>query len=145
MTLVLKADVGYVHGLGNKPVPFFKNFYAGGPDSVRGYRAFSLGQQDAAGNVLGGTRKIGGSAEVLFPVPGAQGDKSLRLTAFMDAGQVYGAEQKMALADLRYSAGVGLAWNSPFGPLKLSFAQPLNRQKTVDRIERLQFTFGSTF
>ena len=145
VTLALNGELGYVHGIGGKPVPFFKNFYAGGPGSVRGYRAFSLGQQDANSNVLGGTRKITGSAEVLFPMPGAQSDKSLRLTAFIDAGQVYGAEQKIALGDLRYSAGIGLAWNSPFGPLKLSLAQPLNAKSGFDRIERLQLNFGSAF
>jgi outer membrane protein insertion porin family len=145
ITLALNADLGYVHGISGKPVPFFKNFYAGGPGSVRGYRAFSLGQQDAEGNVLGGTRKISGGAEVLFPMPGAQSDKSLRLTAFVDAGQVYGEGQKVSLGELRYSAGIGVAWNSPFGPLKLSLAQPLNEKKGFDRVERLQLNFGTAF
>ena len=71
VTLSLRGDFGYAGGYSGEPVPFFKNFYAGGPDSVRGYEAFSLGPQDQFGNVLGGTRKITGSAEVLFPVPGA--------------------------------------------------------------------------
>ncbi|MEW6690578.1 MAG: outer membrane protein assembly factor BamA [Pseudomonadota bacterium] len=145
VTLSLRGDLGYVHGLGGKPVPFFKNFYAGGPDSVRGYKAFSLGPQDPDRNALGGTRKLAGSAELFFPVPGAQQDKSLRLAAFVDAGQVYGENEKVRLGDLRYSAGVSLAWNSPFGPLRLSLAQPLNRKKDVDRVERLQFTFGTVF
>ena len=145
MTLALNGDLGYVHGLNGKPVPFFKNFYAGGPGSVRGYRAYSLGQQDASSNVLGGTRRMTGSAEVLFPMPGAQSDKSLRLTAFFDMGQVYGASQKIDLGDLRYSAGIGLAWNSPFGPLKVSLAQPLNDKKGFDRVERLQLNFGTAF
>jgi outer membrane protein insertion porin family len=145
VTLLLSGELGYVHGINNKDVPFFKNFYAGGPGSVRGYEAFSLGEQDAEGNVLGGTRKMVGTAEVLFPVPGAQTDKSLRLSTFFDMGQVYAANQKVALGDLRYSVGVGLYWTSPFGPLRLSFAQPLNAKSGVDRTERLQFTFGSAF
>jgi len=145
VTLALSADVGLVHGLSGKPVPFFKNFYAGGPTSVRGYKAFSLGQQDASGNVLGGTRKISGSAEILFPMPGAQQDKTLRLAAFIDGGQVYAAGDKIALGELRYSAGIALAWSSPFGPLKLSYGQPLNSKKGVDRVERLQFNFGTAF
>jgi len=145
VTLALNGDLGYVHGISGKPVPFFKNFFAGGPGSVRGYRAFSLGQQDAHSNVLGGTRKISGSAEMLFPMPGAQQDRSLRLTTFIDAGQVYGASQKVALGDLRYSAGIGLAWSSPFGPLKISMAQPLNAKSGFDRVQRLQFNFGSAF
>jgi outer membrane protein insertion porin family len=144
-TLSLRGDFGYVDGYQNKPVPFFKNFYAGGPDSVRGYEAFSLGPQDADGNVLGGTRKITGSAEVLFPVPGAANEKSLRLAAFVDTGQVYGAGENLSLSGLRYSAGLGIAWTSPFGPLRVSFAEPLNEKKGFDKVQRLQFTFGSSF
>jgi outer membrane protein insertion porin family len=145
MTLLLNGDAGYAHGFGNQEVPFFKNYYAGGPGSVRGYRPFSLGPQDALGNSLGGTRKIVGSAEVLFPVPGAQQDKSLRLAAFLDAGQVFGPGEKASLSELRYALGVALAWTSPFGPLKLSIAQPLNDKPGFDRVQRLQFTFGTAF
>ena len=145
VTLALNADLGYAHGLSSRPVPFFKNFYVGGPGSVRGFRPFTLGPQDAQSNVLGGTRKIVGNAEVLFPLPGAGSDKSLRLAAFLDAGQVYGDNEKVSLSELRYAAGIALAWSSPFGPLKLSFAQPLNEKKGFDRVQRLQFTFGTGF
>jgi outer membrane protein insertion porin family len=145
VTLALGGELGYVHGLSGKAVPFFKNFYAGGPGSVRGFKAYSLGPQDAQTNVLGGTRKITGSAEVLFPMPGAQQDKSLRLSAFVDAGQVYAENEKFALGQLRYSAGIGLSWNSPFGPFKLSIAQPLNAKSGLDRVERLQLNFGTAF
>jgi outer membrane protein insertion porin family len=144
VTLDLHADLGYVHGISGKQVPFFKNFYAGGPGTVRGFKAYSLGPQDGSSNVLGGTRKVTGTAEVLFPVPGAQADKSLRLTTFVDAGQVFGPGQKLNFADVRYSAGVGLAWNSPFGPLRISLAQPLNK-KPEDRVERIQLNFGTAF
>jgi len=144
-TLSLRGDFGYVGGYNNKPVPFFKNFYAGGADSVRGFKAFSLGPQDQNGDALGGTRKITGSAEVLFPVPGAGNDKSLRLAAFVDTGWVYGANEKLSLGELRYSAGLGVAWTSPFGPLRISVAQPLNEKQGFDKVERVQFTFGSNF
>ena len=145
LTLLMNGDIGVAGGYGGNSLPFFKNFYAGGPGSVRGFKAFSLGPQDAEANVLGGTRKISGGAEVLFPMPGAQADKSLRLTAFIDAGQVYGVSEKVKLGELRYSAGIGLAWSSPFGPLKISLAQPLNQKKGFDRVERLQLNFGTAF
>jgi outer membrane protein insertion porin family len=145
MTLLLNGDAGYAHGIGDKPVPFFKNYYAGGPGSVRGFRPFSLGPQDALGNSLGGSRKIVGSAEVLFPIPGAHQDKSLRMAAFLDFGQVFGVGEKFSLGDIRYAAGLALAWTSPFGPLKLSIAQPLNDKPGFDRVQRLQFTFGQSF
>ena len=145
MTLLLNGDAGYAHGIGDKPVPFFKNYYAGGPGSVRGFRPFSLGPQDALGNSLGGSRKIVGSAEVLFPVPGAQQDKSLRLATFLDFGQVFGPGEKFSFGDVRYAVGLALAWTSPFGPLKLSLAHPLNDKPGFDRVQRLQFTFGQAF
>ncbi|HLX80138.1 MAG TPA: outer membrane protein assembly factor BamA [Burkholderiales bacterium] len=149
MTLSFTENVGYINGLGGKPVPFFKTFYAGGPGSVRGYRAYSLGSQDAQGNSLGGTKSAYGSAELYFPVPGAEKDKSLRLSTFLDAGQVYDPGPNIAGnvsgGGLRYSAGVGISWNSPFGPLKVSLAQPLNAKSGFDHIERLQLNFGTTF
>lgn len=144
LTLFLSGELGYADGTGGRPLPFFKGYYAGGPGSVRGYRAFSLGPQDPIGQSLGGTRKVIGTAEILFPMPGAAQDKSLRLAAFLDAGQVYGAGQNSLFSDLRYSTGLALAWNSPFGPLRLSVAQPLN-DKPGDRVQRLQFTFGTGF
>ena len=144
-TLALNADLGFARRIGDKPVPFFKSYYAGGPGSVRGYAPFSLGPQDASGAALGGTRKLVGNAEVQFPVPGVGTDKSLRLGVFVDAGQVYAANAGLSPSELRFSTGVALSWSSPFGPLKLSLAQPLNDKSGVDRVQRLQFTFGSGF
>jgi outer membrane protein insertion porin family len=145
VTLMLGGEFGYADGIGNKPLPFFKNFYAGGPSSVRGFKPASLGPQDASGNVLGGNRKVVGTAELMFPVPGAGQEKSMRLSAFVDTGWVYGASDNLDLGQLRYSVGMAFFWVSPFGPLKVSMAQPLNAKSGFDRIERVQLTFGSAF
>ena len=143
LTLFLSGDLGVAGGLGGKPLPFFKNFYAGGPGSVRGYRPYSLGPQDPQGNSLGGNRRLVASAEILFPVPGADQDKTLRMAAFIDGGQVYGRDEKVSLAELRFSAGLALSWASPFGPLRISLGNPLNEKKGVDRAQRLQLTIGT--
>ncbi|MFL6566668.1 MAG: outer membrane protein assembly factor BamA [Burkholderiales bacterium] len=143
-TLLLRGDLGYAHGLGERPVPFFKAYYAGGPDSVRGYRAFSLGPRDPEGNSTGGNIKAIGAVEFLFPMPGATAEQSLRLGAFIDFGQVYGPGTPVQFGDLRYSGGFALQWLSPFGPLRLSIANPLNRRDD-DQVQRLQFTFGTGF
>jgi outer membrane protein insertion porin family len=143
-TLMLRGDIGYADGINDRPVPFFKAYFAGGPDSVRGYRAFSLGPRDVTGNALGGNTKLTGAAELLFPMPGATAEQSLRLAAFLDAGQVYAAGARVELGELRYAAGIALQWLSPFGPLRLSVAHPLNR-KPGDEVQRLQFTFGTGF
>jgi outer membrane protein insertion porin family len=144
-TLFLNGDIGVAGGLQGKPLPFFKNYYAGGPGTVRGYDALSLGPRDPLGNSLGGPRRLVGNVELLFPVPGAEQDRSLRLGAFIDAGQVYGVDEKVSLSALRFSAGLSLQWNSPFGPLRISIAEPLNEEKGVDRVQRLQLTFGTGF
>ena len=126
-------------------MPFFKNYYSGGIGSVRGYRTASLGPRDPSDDTsIGGDRRLSGTAELLFPMPGAGLDRSLRLAAFIDSGQVYGVNQKMRLSDLRYSTGLALAWLSPMGPIRISIAAPIN-YKTGDKIQRGQFTLGQTF
>ncbi|MCQ9373200.1 outer membrane protein assembly factor BamA [Methyloversatilis sp. XJ19-13] len=147
--LMLNGDVGYGDGYSDKPLPFYKNYFAGGIGSVRGFQTSSLGERDrdAAGNILfntiGGNRRIVGNAELLFPLPGSQ-DKTLRFGTFVDAGQVWASGDSLSLGDLRYSAGLSVAWSSPMGPLKFSIAQPLNKEPT-DRLQRFQFQLGSTF
>jgi outer membrane protein insertion porin family len=146
--LMLRGDAGYADGYGGKPLPFYKAFYAGGVGSVRGYQTASLGPQDIFNNALGGKRKLVGNAELFYPI--LKGDKSVRASVFFDAGQIYvnGQEpperQADALQSFRYSAGAGLAWNSPMGPLKFSYGIPLN-SKPLDKIQRFQFQVGTVF
>jgi len=144
LTLSLNGRFGYANGYGGKPLPFFKNFYAGGVDSVRGYLTSSLGPKDANGDALGGNRSVVFNAEALVPMPGVKQDKSVRLSAFVDGGQVFGKDEKLSFSDLRYSAGIAVSWYSPVGPLKFSIAQPLNR-KEGDKAERFQFQLGTFF
>ena len=144
-TLFLNGEVGYGGGYDDKQLPFYKAFYAGGPTSVRGYQQSTLGPRDING-VLGGSRKVVGNAELLFPVPGLGQDRSARLGVFFDVGQVWLDQNPYTLSDiqLRYSTGLVFSWNSPFGPLKLSIGQPLNSQPG-DQIQKFQFVFGQTF
>jgi len=141
--LMLRGDVGYGDGYGGKPLPFFKAFYAGGVGSVRGFDTASLGPKDIFGNATGGKRKIVGNAELFYPV--LKGDKSVRASVFFDAGQIYvNGNIEPLYESFRYSAGVGLAWNSPVGPLKFSYGIPLN-EKPGDKIQRFQFQVGTVF
>ena len=145
VTLMLNGEGGIGNGYGGMPMPFFKNYYAGGPGSVRGYGPSSLGPRDIDNNALGGTKRVVGNAELLFPVPGMAKEKSVRLSAFADAGTVYGQGNVIAGATgLRYSAGLALAWVSPIGPLKISFGKPLNAHSR-DILQKFQFTLGSIF
>ena len=143
--LMLRSDLGYGGGLGDKPLPFFKAYYAGGVGSVRGYETASLGPQDISGNTIGGRQKIVGNVELFFPVPGTKpGDQSVRMSVFADAGQIYDSGFEPNLESFRYSTGVGLAWNSPVGPLKFSYGYPLNAGPR-DRIQHFQFQVGTVF
>ena len=143
--LMLNGEFGLADGLGGRPLPFYKYYYAGGVGSVRGYKAGSLGPVDALTEErVGGDRRLIANAEFLFPMPGGGQDKSLRLGAFVDAGWVWGIDDKMSAGDMRFSTGLSLAWASPLGPLKFSLAQPLNKKDT-DKVQRLQFQMGTTF
>ncbi|NRR31490.1 outer membrane protein assembly factor BamA [Oxalobacteraceae bacterium] len=145
VTLALKGEIDYGHGIGGKAYPVFKNFYGGGIGSVRGYLSSSLGAVDTNyGDALGGSSRLIGNAELQMPFPGSGQDRSLRWFGFLDGGQVYQEGAKMRFSELRYSAGLGISWISPVGPLKLSYAKPLNA-KTGDRLERFQFQMGTGF
>ena len=144
IVLNLNAEFGYANGYGGKPLPFFKNFYAGGVDSVRGFEQSSLGPRDTNGDYIGGNRRIVGNIELLFPMPGVKGDKSVRLSAFVDIGNVFAASEKIRLNNLRSSVGFAVSWFSPVGPLKFSLAKPI-KQKADDKVERFQFLLGKVF
>ena len=155
-TLMLNGEVGIGDGLNDKPLPFFKNFYAGGTSSVRGFSNGTLGPKDLYGDALGGDTRVVGNAELIFPLPGLKDDQSLRMSAFIDAGAVWGPSdgnplnpynglfEEFAFDDMRYSAGIAVLWVSPMGPLKFSLAQPLV-EKDGDETEVFQFTLGNTF
>jgi outer membrane protein insertion porin family len=143
LTFMLNAELGYAAGYRGHPLPFFKNFYAGGTGSVRGFETATLGPQDLNGDVLGGNRRVVFNWETLFPLPGYK-EKNVRLATFLDAGNVWGEDERVRWQDLRASVGVAISWDSPVGPLRFSFAQPIKERKG-DKIERFQFQLGKIF
>ncbi|MDR3481671.1 MAG: outer membrane protein assembly factor BamA [Burkholderiaceae bacterium] len=144
MTLALNGEFDYGRGLNGKPFPVFKNWYAGGIGSVRGYYTSTLGPLDVNGDPLGGASRLIMNAELHFPFPGSTKDAGLQWFTFVDGGNVFADRQRIEFSQLRYSAGLGISWISPVGPLKLSYAQPLNAQPT-DQKERFQFQLGTGF
>ena len=144
VTLGLNAEVGWGVGQGGRPYPVFKNFYGGGLGSVRVFEQNSLGVIDPTGAYIGGARKLNINAELYLPVPGTGNDKSLRVFAFADAGNVWREGERINTDSLRSSAGLGLSWISPVGPLKMSWGVPLKKLPT-DRIQRFQFQIGTAF
>ncbi len=142
-TFAFNGEFGIGKGLQGRPYPIFKNFYGGGLGTVRGFDQNSLGPVDLTGGYIGGTRRLNLNGELYLPVPGAGNDRTLRVFAYVDAGNVWG-DQKPANDPLRVSTGIGLSWVSPVGPLKLSYGRPIKYVPT-DRIQRLQFQIGTAF
>jgi outer membrane protein insertion porin family len=111
---------------------------------VRGFDQNSLGPVDVTGAYIGGNRQINLNGELYLPVPGTGNDRTLRWFTYVDAGNVWGENEKLDFGSLRASAGIGLTWVSPVGPLKLSYGTPI-RKRPEDRIQRLQFQIGTAF
>lgn len=143
-TLLLKGELGYGENYGDKDFPFFEHYTAGGPRSVRGYKENTLGPEDSMGYPYGGNLKVVGNAEILMPLPFLKQSNSVRLSVFVDVGNVYGIEEDFDSNELRYSTGVGFVWLSPIGGLSFSLAQALN-DKDGDDTQIFQFSIGTSF
>ena len=158
-TLKLKADLGYGESFGDtSQMPFFKNFYAGGLGSVRGYEKYSLGPQNSMSQGYSRARPVGGNvqiilgAEVIFPLPFVKDQRSVQSALFFDAGNVFNTKcgdlevncYRPEEGELRYSVGLGATWLSGFGPITFSVAKPLNSDE-ADQTEVFQFSLGNQF
>src|SRR6056300_626043 len=135
VSLKLKTRLGYGDGFGDSSgLPFLKNFFAGGIRSVRGYAYNSLGadntlyETSTAGvfETAGGNVLLTGTAALQFPLPGVKETDQARLSLFTDAGQIY--NDNIEVDELRYSAGLALAWMTPIGPLSFTYSAALNSE-----------------
>lgn len=135
-----RGQIGYGNGVGStSELPFYKNFFAGGIDTVRGYQTDTLGPRDSNGNPIGGNVLTDGSLGlILMPLS----SDSFRTSLFVDGGNVF--EDKIDTSQLRYSAGIEEDWRSPIGPIQFSLAAPLN-SRSGDQLEYFQFLVGATF
>ncbi len=149
-TLVLDGSLAYGDAFGDTDrLPFYENFYAGGISTLRGFERNSLGPRDENDDPTGGNFRALGRAEVRFPIAQDDEGNNLRMSTFIDAGQVWDREEPgddgdISVSDLRYAAGLGLVYYSPIGPLTMSVARPLN-DKAEDETQFFQFTIGAFF
>ena len=157
LTLRLHTDSGFARRFGStNVVPFYEHYFAGGIGSVRGFESSTLGPKstpheddyDQERLPFGGNVKITGGAELIFPVPFVQDQRSLRTVLFLDAGNVFDTYcddcPDVSASEIRYSVGVGLSWLTALGPLGFSLGLPLNDESDDDR-QVFQFTLGQTF
>ncbi|PIV32900.1 MAG: outer membrane protein assembly factor BamA [Lysobacterales bacterium CG02_land_8_20_14_3_00_62_12] len=152
-SILTRAEVGYGDGYGgNSSLPFYKNFFAGGTRSVRGFEDNTLGPFDlnpgfssSFRQPLGGAFKTVGTAELIFPTPFTKSDSdSSQFSYFVDVGNVFDSPSSWDAGELRASTGLSFKWQAPVGPIIINLVKPL-RSKSGDRTETLQFTFGSQF
>ncbi len=164
-TLALAAELGYSQELGGTSAPPpFRNFFAGGPDTVRGYRESRLGPKDSFGNPYGGNLKVTARAELIIPTP-EKWATSARATVFFDIGNVFSTrgfyqftgidgvtpvDYKFKYDNLKQSTGIAVQWLAPLGVFRFSYALPLNTfrgdgVRFADEEERFQFTIGQAF
>jgi outer membrane protein insertion porin family len=146
--LGLTGEVGVVKGWGGQRVRIQNRFSLGG-ENLRGFATGGVGPRDAlTGDSLGGTKYFAGSLEMSFPTP-APKELGLKGIVFTDVGTLFDPDQTVAngVDDskmVRVSAGVGLNWQSPFGPIRVSYGYPLLKQ-SFDKTEGFRFSFGSKF
>ncbi len=154
-TLAFNAQADWGKGYGGRSFPIIKNVYAGGIGSVRGFEGASLGARDSRTDTyLGGSQRLVGNVQLYLPFPGATRDRTLRWFLFTDAGRVRtsggmdcAAGKHNRVEDpcgWKYSAGIGLSWESPMGPLELSWGKALNAKKGDDK-QAFQFQIGTSF
>ncbi|MBM2853664.1 MAG: hypothetical protein HW417_592 [Steroidobacteraceae bacterium] len=165
-TAALSAELGYGNALGSKTtaIPPYRQFFAGGPESIRGFSESRLGPKDGFGNPYGGNMKVIGRAELLFPVP-QKWRASTRISMFYDIGNVFSqgagvnfvgrdgvtpVDYKFDYNELKQSTGLAVQWLAPLGVFRFSYAIPLNEYRGDavrygDEIERFQFTIGGAF
>lgn len=150
LSLKLKGALAYGDGFGElTDLPFYQRFYAGGIGSVRGFEPNSLGGNydlatDGSDRPKGGDVKLATTAAVLLPVPFIEDSSNIRISLFVDAGNVFTGLDNVELGELRSAAGIGVSWITPVGPLSFSFAQPLGYTST-DETQSFQFSLGAGF
>ena len=165
-TLAFNVDLGYGDSFGDTTaiVPF-KNYFAGGPDTVRGFRENYLGPRDSFGNPYGGNMLVAAQTEVILPIPEKWRARS-RLTLFFDVGNVFSSgdvvftapypnqtvpiDYDFDMGNLKQSVGISAQWLAPLGLFRFSYGFPLNADDPTalsygDDTEEFQFSIGGAF
>ena len=159
----LNAEMGLSEAMGETTAaPPYKQFYGGGPQSVRGFKESWLGPRDSFGRPYGGNMLAAGQVELIIPLPDKFASQA-RASIFYDVGNVFNTgevaftdklgapiEYKPDFDELRTSIGIGVQWLAPLGLFRFSYAYPLNAYQGNDRyygdeLERFQFSIGQAF
>ena len=144
LTLKLTGDLGIATGYSGKELPFFKRYFGGGSGSVRGFKTKTLGPEYINGRAKGGELSILASANIISPVSFIDNSDNMRMSAFVDMGNIYASTSNIDLGDLRMSVGIAFAYMSPIGAIGVYVATPLLK-KSGDEIEDFALSLGTGF
>ena len=139
---VLHAKSGYVKELEGKTLPDYEKFYMVGIDALRGFERDDLCPRDDSGSCVGGNKFVQFNAEIRFPLVPEAGVYGV---TFFDMGDIYNSSEDIELADLRESAGLGVRWLSPMGPVRLEYGWILDPQPTDKNTGKWEFSMASAF
>ncbi|MCH7833840.1 MAG: outer membrane protein assembly factor BamA [Proteobacteria bacterium] len=162
-TVRFNTELAFGEGLNaTTALPPYKQFFGGGPQSVRGFKESRLGPRDSFGNPYGGNILVASQLELILPLPQKWASQA-RASLFYDVGNVFNSGEvaftdklgspilyEPDIDDLRASVGIGVQWLAPLGLFRFSYAFPLNNYDGNDRfygdqVERFQFSIGQAF
>jgi outer membrane protein insertion porin family len=162
-TLRLNSDLAYGEAMNDTTaLPPYKQFYGGGPESIRGYKESYMGPRDSFGNPYGGNVLVASQVELIIPIP-EKFQSQARASFFYDIGNIFNTGEvqftdklgspvsyEPEFDELRTSVGIAVQWLAPLGFFRFSYAYPLNNYEGNDRfygdeIERFQFSIGQAF
>jgi len=139
---VLHGKTGYVKELEGKTLPDYEKFYMVGIDALRGFERDDLSPQDKNGNEIGGNKFVQANAEIRFPLVPQAGVYGV---VFFDTGDIYAQDEDIELDKLRESAGVGIRWLSPMGPVRLEYGWILDPKPSDSAPGSWEFSMASAF
>ncbi|RMH52084.1 MAG: outer membrane protein assembly factor BamA [Zetaproteobacteria bacterium] len=144
----------YIRGFGGREVPLERRYSMGGVGSLRGFDIFGVSLRNQ-GDAVGGNGMVRATADLFFPLPGIR-TEGFRGVLFSDAGTVWGSvnstfngqtvsvREPFRFSTMRVSAGFGVEWLSPVGPVALVWGRALRKQPG-DVTRGFEFALGSTF
>ena len=139
---VLHAKAGYAKELQGKALPDYEKFYMTGTDGLRGFERDDLSPRDEDGNEIGGNKFVQFNAEIRFPLVPQAGVFGV---TFFDTGDIYDTDENIELDNLRESAGLGVRWLSPMGPVRLEYGWILDPKDTDNASGSWEFSMASAF
>jgi outer membrane protein insertion porin family len=134
----VKGTAGMIRSFGGKEVPIYEKFYVGGLNSIRGFRYGEAGPLDVNGDAVGSTNQLFFNFEWIFPIFQPAGLKGV---VFFDAGHGFDSTKDFTL---KTTAGLGIRWFSPLGPIRLELGFNLNPKKG-ERGSAFDFAIGTQY